>query len=102
MSRKQLAMILAAAALCLAAGAAPVSAQQSCGNLYNQVMETYQTLGPQSPQYAQMVDRYNANCFSGSSMPGSAYPAPAGGEGGGASVPGDNRPRHHDYRSQRG
>jgi hypothetical protein len=101
MSRKQLAMTMAAAALCIAAGSTPVSAQQSCGNLYNQVMETYQTLGPQSPQYAQMVDRYNASCFSGSSMPSSAYPAPAGGEGGGASVPGDHR-RLHDYRSQRG
>jgi len=30
-------------------------------------METYQTLGPQSPQYAQMLTYYNARCLSGSS-----------------------------------
>ena len=110
MSRQQPATTIAAAALCIVAGSASVSAQQSCGNLYNRVMETYQAVGPQSPQYAQMVDHYNASCASGSStMPSSAYPAPTdpgaasfGGEGGGASVPGDHRRRHDDYRSQRG
>jgi hypothetical protein len=114
MSRKQLAMTIAAAALCIVAGSASVSAQQSCGNLYNRVMETYQAVGPQSPQYAQLVDHYNASCLSGSSaMPNSAYsyqqPAPAdagaasfGGEGSGASVRGDHRRRHDDYRSHRG
>ena len=96
MSRKQPATTIAVAALCIVAGSASVSAQQSCGNLYNRVMETYQAVGPQSPQYAQLVDHYNASCLSGSSaMPNSAYsyqqPAPAdagaasfGGEGSGA------------------
>ena len=114
MSRKQPATTIAAAALCIVAGSASVSAQQSCGNLYNRVMETYQAVGPQSPQYAQLVDHYNASCLSGSSaMPNSAYsyqqPAPAdagaasfGGEGSGASVRGDHRRRHDDYRSHRG
>jgi hypothetical protein len=110
MPRKQPATTIAVAALCIVAGSASVSAQQSCGNLYNRVMETYQAVGPQSPQYGQMVDHYNASCLSGSStMPNSAYPAPAelgaasfGGEGGGTSVPGDHRRRHDDYRSHRG
>ena len=114
MSRKQPATTIAVAALCIVAGSASVSAQQSCGHLYNQVMETYQAVGPQSPQYAQLVDHYNASCLSGSSaMPSSAYsyqqPAPAdagaasfGGEGSGASVRGDHRRRHDDYRSHRG
>jgi hypothetical protein len=84
MPRKQPATTIAVAALCIVAGSASVSAQQSCGNLYNRVMETYQAVGPQSPQYAQMVDHYNASCL------------------GGTSVPGDHRRRHDDYRSHRG
>lgn len=110
MSRQQLAMTIAAAAFCTLAGSASVSAQQSCGNLYKRVMTTYQAFGAQSPQYTQMVEHYNASCFSGSStMPSSAYPAPAdpgaaslGGDGSGTSVPVDRPRRHDDYRAQRG
>jgi hypothetical protein len=35
--------------------------------LYNRMMGTYQTLGPQSAQYSQMYSYYNARCLSGAS-----------------------------------
>ena len=56
MSIKQPAIAIAAAALFAVAGSATVSAQEDCGGLYNRMMGTYQTLGPQSAQYAQMYN----------------------------------------------
>ena len=63
----------AAGALLIAAGSLPAAAQyapyENCGDLYNRTMATYQTYGPQSPQYAQMLDYYGARCLAGSSAP---------------------------------
>src|SRR5438105_1770737 len=108
MSLKQPVMTIAAAALCVAANGAAVSAQESCGILHNRLIGNYQTLGPKSREYVQLLDRYNSNCLSGSSgMPTSLspykQPAPldpgAGGEGSGG---GERRLFHEDYRSHRG
>ena len=52
--------------LLLAVGALPASAQRSCTDLYNRTMTTYQSYGPQSPQYAQMLSQYNARCAASS------------------------------------
>ncbi len=70
---KQPVIAMAAAALFVAVGSAPVSAQQNCNSLYNSVMGAYQTIGPNSPQYAELAGYYNARCLSGSSMPNSPY-----------------------------
>jgi hypothetical protein len=130
MSIKQPVMVMAAAALFAVAGSASVSAQEDCGGLYNRMMGTYQTLGPQSPQYAQMYSYYNARCISGSSatpyqtpygyQPPYAYqtpyayqqPAPVdpgaaflGGVVGGVvgeALEGDHRGRRYDDRWNRG
>jgi len=68
------AMVFAAAVLCVAGGAVSASAQQSCSGYYNQVMSTYQTLGPNSPQYNQLASDYSARCLSGASAaPNSGY-----------------------------
>ncbi len=67
---------LAAGALLLAAGALPASAQyapyESCTDLYARTMAAYQN-GPQSPQYAEMLNYYSERCLSGSSA-APAYP----------------------------
>jgi hypothetical protein len=46
----------------LASGALPASAQRSCVGLYNETMSVRQAYGPSSPQYAEIVNRYNARC----------------------------------------
>ena len=76
-------MAIAVVSLCVGGGAATASAQQSCANYYNQVMGTYQTMGPNSPQYNQMAADYSARCLSGAAAaPNPAYyqpqPAPYG------------------------
>jgi hypothetical protein len=124
MSIKQPAIVMAAAALCAVVGSASVSAQEDCGGLYNRMMGTYQTLGPQSAQYAQMYSYYNARCVSGSStvpyqtpyayqapyayqQPAPVDPAAAflGGVVGGVvgeALEGDRRDRRYDDRWNRG
>ena len=67
--------VAAAAALFVAMGSVSVSAQESCGNLYNRVMWNYQTHGAQSQEYARISDYYSRRCLAGSSnAPASAYP----------------------------
>jgi hypothetical protein len=66
MSFKRPITAVAAAALCVVAGSASVSAQENCGFLYQRVMEAYQA---QSPYYSRIVNHYNARCLSGSSQP---------------------------------
>ena len=66
MPLKQPAIAIAAAALCVVAGSASLSAQENCGFMYQRVMEAYRA---QSPYYSRMVGRYNAGCLSGSSQP---------------------------------
>ena len=73
MSFQHRSLAVAAAALFVAAGSASASAQQSCGDLYNQVMWSYQNHGAQSQQYASMVSHYNARCLGGSSAAASPY-----------------------------
>ena len=68
-------MRIAGAALSVALGSASVSAQENCGDLYNRVMRTYQTQGPQSQQYAAISNYYSERCLSGSSAAPS-YPYP--------------------------
>lgn len=121
MSLKQPSIIIAAAALSVALGSAPASAQESCGNLYNQVMRTYQTQGPQSQQYASVSNYYSERCLSGSSAaPSYPYPYQApyayqqpvdpgaaflGGVVGGVvgeALEGDHSRRHDDERGRRG
>jgi hypothetical protein len=58
--------------LLLNSGALPAAAQ-SCGELYNRMMGAYQA---GSPQYAEMLSRYNARC-AGAPAPG---PRRAGGQ----------------------
>jgi hypothetical protein len=65
MSLKQPIIALAAAALFSVAGLASASAQGNCGHMYQRVMQAYQA---QSPHYGGMLNRYNAQCLSGSSM----------------------------------
>jgi len=64
MSLKQQTIAIAAAAFFVAAGSVSVSAQENCGFMYQRVMEAYQV---QSPHYGQMLNHYNARCFSGAS-----------------------------------
>jgi hypothetical protein len=65
MSLKQPAIMLAAVALCGAAGSAPALAQfESCAAQYNRVTALYQT-APLSPEYSQMAAAYNARCLAG-------------------------------------
>jgi hypothetical protein len=72
MSLKQPAMMLAAIALCAAAGSTPVLAQsEGCLDQYNRVMALYQT-APLSPEYNQMAASYSARCLVGASA-GPAY-----------------------------
>jgi len=73
MSLKQPAMAIAAAGFCIVVGAAGASAQENCGALYSRVMQAYQS-DVLSPRYAEMLNRYNAQCLSGSSsMEGDHY-----------------------------
>jgi hypothetical protein len=65
---KQSMTAIAVVALGVTAGAVAASAQQGCGGYYNQVMGAYQTLGPASPQYNQMLNDYTARCLSGASV----------------------------------
>jgi hypothetical protein len=58
---------IAAAALFVAMGSVPVSAQESCGNLYNRAMWNYQTHGAQSQEYVRISDYYSRRCLTGSS-----------------------------------
>ena len=65
MSLKQPAIVLAAIALCAAAGSAPALAQsESCVDQYNRVTALYQT-APLSPEYGQMAAAYSARCLAG-------------------------------------
>ena len=66
MSFKQPAIAIAAAALCVAAGATSASAQENCGALYSGIMQDYQ-FAAQSLRYAEMLNHYNERCLSGSS-----------------------------------
>ena len=73
MSLKQPAIVLAAVALCGAAGSAPALAQfESCAAQYNRVTALYQT-APLSPEYSQMAAAYSARCLGGAA----AAPPPA-------------------------
>lgn len=76
MSLKQPAIAIAAAAFCIAGGAASASAQESCFDLYNRVMGAYQNLGPQSPEYNQMAGYYSQRCLSGAAAAPAPYPYP--------------------------
>src|SRR5215208_5415977 len=68
MTRK-LVTSLAAGIVLLATGTLPASAQRSCGDLYNQTITVRQTYGPASPQYAEIVNRYNARCAASQAAP---------------------------------
>ena len=75
MPLKRYSMIIAATTIGVVLGATSASAQENCGNLYNRVMSSYQTYGPQSQEYARISNYYSARCLSGSSTaPTSAYP----------------------------
>jgi len=85
MSLKQPAIMLAAVALCVAAGSAPVLAQsEGCLGQYNRLMALYQT-APLSPEYSQMAAYYSARCLAGAS----AGPAYYGNTGYGYNSPGN-------------
>lgn len=72
MSLKPPAIMLAAVALCAAAGSAPALAQsESCLDQYNRVTALYQT-APLSPEYSQMAAAYSARCVPGAAA-GPAY-----------------------------
>ena len=117
MPLKQFSITIAAATLFVAMGSVSVSAQESCGNLYNRVMWNYQTHGAQSQEYARISDYYSRRCLAGSSSaPASAYPyayqqpedpgaallgAVVGG-GVGDARDGDHRRRYDDDRGRRG
>jgi hypothetical protein len=102
---------IAAIALLIAARAPPATAQYDpCGDLYNRTMAIYQTYGPHSPQYAEMLQHYSAQCLGGSPGPYYAQPAPIdpgaaiiGGVIGGAVLGGvlAGRHRDHDRRDRR-
>jgi hypothetical protein len=66
MSLKQPAIMLAAVALCAAAGSAPALAQSESSSVdqYNRVTALYQT-APLSPEYSQMAAAYGARCLAG-------------------------------------
>src|SRR5437762_9962576 len=54
---------MAAGIFLLANSVLPAAAQRdACADLYNRTMATYQSYGPQSPQYAEMLNRYNTRC----------------------------------------
>ena len=83
MSLKQPAIMLAAVALCAAAGSAPALAQsESCVDQYNRVTALYRT-APLSPEYSQITAAYNARCVAGAP----AAPAYYGSTGYGYSSP---------------
>ena len=69
-SRKSVAAMIAGMLLL---AALPASAQRSCPDLYNRLMGAYQS---GSPQYAEMLNNYNARCTG-------AAAGPAGRRGGG-------------------
>jgi len=75
---RQPVIALATGALLIAAGSLSASAQsapgESCTDLYNRTTAAYQGYGPQSPQYAELLNYYNGRCQSGpSAVP--AYPS---------------------------
>jgi hypothetical protein len=96
MSLKQPAIMLAAVALCAAAGSAPALAQSgSCVDEYNRVTALYQT-APLSPEYSQMAAAYSARCLAGAP----AAPAYYGSTGYGYNGPayyGYNGPAYYGY-----
>lgn len=121
MSLKQPIITVATAALCIAIGSASVSAQENCGSLYNQVMRSYQTQGPQSQQYAAISNYYSERCLSGSSAapsypypcqtpyayqqpvdPGAAFLGGIVGGVVGEALEGDRSRRYFDERGRRG
>lgn len=60
--KTSVATILAPVAVLLAMAVQPASAQQSCGAMYNRMINAYQESGPSSPRYAEMFNRYTARC----------------------------------------
>ena len=74
MTGKLVAASMAAAMFILAGSSHPSSAQRGCVSLYNETMSVRQSYGPYSPQYAEIVNRYNARCGR------SAAPAGRGGQ----------------------
>ncbi len=72
---KRPATLVAAVALCVAAGSVSASAQsENCVDLYNRVAGIYQT-APYSAEYSQMNAYYNSRCLTARSA-GPAYPGP--------------------------
>jgi hypothetical protein len=70
MSVRKAVAVLGAGILLLANSATPASAQNdTCIDVYNHSMGAYQTYGPQSPQYAEILNYYSARCLAGSSAP---------------------------------
>jgi len=119
MPLKQSSITIVAAALSVAMGSVSVSAQESCGNLYNRVMWNYQTHGAQSQEYARISDYYSRRCLTGSSSapaypyqtpyayqqpvdPGAAFLGAVVGGVVGDALDGDHRRRHDDDRGRRG
>ena len=121
MNIKRASIVLAATALGAVVGSTAVSAQENCGDLYNRVMRTYQTQGPQSQQYAAISNYYSERCLSGSSAapsypypyqtpyayqqpvdPGAAFLGAVVGGVVGDALDGDHRRRHDDDRERRG
>ena len=121
MPLKQFSITIAAATLFVAMGSVSVSAQESCGNLYNRVMWNYQTHGAQSQEYARISDYYSRRCLTGSSSaptyaypyqtpyayqqpvdPGAAFLGAVVGGVVGDARDGDHRHRYDDDRGRRG
>jgi len=59
MSVRKSVTAMIAGILLVAGGALPASAQRSCADLYSRMMTAYQS---GSPQYAEMLNYYNARC----------------------------------------
>src|ERR1044071_8179871 len=74
MTGKLVAASMAAAMSILAGSSLPSSAQRGCVALYNETNSVREAYGPYSPQYAEIVNRYNARCGR------SAAPAGRGGQ----------------------
>jgi len=80
MPLKQASITVAAAALFVVMGSVSVSAQESCGNLYNRVIWNYQTHGAQSQEYARISDFWTVNRLDlGTSVDGSTSSKPRSG-----------------------
>jgi hypothetical protein len=61
--------IIAAGLFLLASSTMPAFAQRSWVDLYNQTISVRQSYGPSSPQYAEIVNRYNARCAASQASP---------------------------------